>query len=95
MKEETMTKDEFVAKVAAKTGASKAQVNENLKATLDTITEALKKGDKISFVGFGTFSTSKRAARMGRNPRTGKELPIPATRVAKFKAGKNLKDAVK
>ena len=90
-----MTKDEFVAKVAAKTGASKAQVNENLKATLDTITEALKKGDKISFVGFGTFSTSKRAKRIGRNPRTGEKITIPATKVAKFKAGKNLKDAVK
>ncbi|HHS51115.1 MAG TPA: HU family DNA-binding protein [candidate division Zixibacteria bacterium] len=90
-----MTKDEFVAKVADQTGMSKAQVNKALKATLGTITDALKKGDKISFVGFGTFSTSKRAKRIGRNPKTGEKMNIPATTVAKFKPGKNLKDSVK
>ncbi|MCK5832301.1 HU family DNA-binding protein [bacterium] len=90
-----MTKDEFVAKVAGQTEMSKAQINKTLKATLDTITETLKKGDKISFVGFGTFSISKRAKRTGRNPLTGAKLTIPATKVAKFKAGKNLKNAVK
>ena len=90
-----MTKDEFVAKVASKTGQSKAQVNKTVKATLDTITQTLKKGDKITFVGFGTFSTSKRAKRQGRNPRTGKPITIPATKVAKFKPGKSLRDAVR
>ena len=90
-----MTKDQFVAKVASKTGQSKAQVNKTVKATLDTITQTLKKGDKITFVGFGTFSTSKRAKRQGRNPRTGKPITIPATKVAKFKPGKSLRDAVK
>jgi len=90
-----VTKDEFVAKVASKTGQSKAQVNKTVKATLDTITQTLKKGDKITFVGFGTFSTSKRAKRQGRNPRTGKPITIPATKVAKFKPGKSLRDAVR
>jgi DNA-binding protein HU-beta len=90
-----MTKDEFVAKVSKNTGMSKAQSNKALKATLETITDALKKGDKISFVGFGTFSTSKRAKRIGRNPKTLEKITIPATTVAKFKAGKNLKEAVK
>lgn len=90
-----MTKDEFVAKVASKTGQSKASVNKTLKVTLDTISQTLKKGGKITFVGFGTFSTSKRAKRQGRNPRTGKPITIPATRVAKFKAGKGLRDSVK
>ncbi|RKZ30563.1 HU family DNA-binding protein [bacterium] len=90
-----MTKDEFVAKVASQTGQSKAQVNKTLKATLDTITKTLKKGDKITFVGFGTFTTSKRSKRTGRNPQTGKPITIPATRVAKFKPGKNLKNQVK
>ncbi len=90
-----MTKDEFVAKVAGQTGMSKTQVNKTLKATLETITETLKKGDKISFVGFGTFSTSKRAKRIGRNPLSGEKINIPATKVAKFKAGKNLKTSIK
>ena len=90
-----MTKSEFVSKVAEDTGYSKAQVDKTIKTTLEHIKKTLKKGDKISFVGFGTFSTSKRAARTGRNPQTGEKIKIPATRVAKFKAGKNLKEAVK
>jgi len=90
-----MTKDEFVSKVAKETDNSKAEVNRVLKATFDHITKALKKGDKISFVGFGTFTISKRAKRPGRNPRTGDKITIPATTVPKFRAGKNLREAVK
>ena len=65
-----------------------------MKAFIDGVTGALKKGDKVSLVGFGTFDTSKRAARKGRNPQTGAEIQIKASTVAKFKAGKSLKDAV-
>jgi len=90
-----MTKDEFITKVANETGQSKAQVNRTVKATLDTITETLKKGDKITFVGFGTFMTSKRAARMGRNPQTGDKMKIKASKVAKFRPGKVLRESVR
>ncbi len=90
-----MTKDEFVAKVAKKVDMPKVKVGEVVNATIDTITESLKKGDKVSFVGFGTFVVAKRAAKMGRNPKTGKPLQIPAAKVPKFRPGKNLKEAVK
>lgn len=90
-----MTKDEFITKVANETGQSKAQVNKTVKAALSTITNTLKKGDKITFVGFGTFTTTKRAARMGRNPQTGEKMKIKASKVAKFKPGKNLREAVR
>jgi DNA-binding protein HU-beta len=90
-----MTKDELVAKVANKVDMPKVNVNKILKATLDSITEALKKDDKVSFVGFGTFMVAKRAAKMGRNPKTGAPLKIPAAKVPKFRPGKALKEAVK
>jgi len=89
-----MTKDELVARVANAAGMPKTHVNKVIKATLDEITKCLKKGDKVSFVGFGTFKTAKRAARTGRNPQTGAKIKIPATVVPKFSAGKSLKQAV-
>jgi len=90
-----MTKDELVAKVAGATSMPKTQVNKMLKATLSEISKALATGEKISFVGFGTFDAVERKARVGRNPKTGEELKIPATIVPKFKAGKNLREMVR
>lgn len=89
-----MTRSEFVASVAEKTNMTKKDVDAVVKAYHDTVTETLKAGDKISFVGFGTYETSERAARTGRNPQTGEEMTIAASKVAKFKAGKALKDAI-
>jgi DNA-binding protein HU-beta len=89
-----MTKDQLVEAVA-KVCDSKRQANEAVNAVLDAITKALSKGDKVTLPGFGAFSVSKRAARMGVNPRTGAKIRIAATKVPKFKAGKALKDAVK
>ncbi len=90
-----MTKGEIVASIAKGTKLTKADSERALNAFIDTVKKALKKGDTISLVGFGTFSVTKRKARKGRNPQTGKELKIPAAKVPKFKAGKGLKDAVK
>lgn len=89
-----MTKVELVAKIAEDAGISKKAAEAALAATLDGITKALKKGDKVSLVGFGTFETRKREARVGHNPQTGAEIKIKATTVPAFKAGKSLKDAV-
>ena len=89
-----MTKEELVAKAAQDAGVAKAKAGKGLESVLTSITAALGKGDKVSLVGFGTFSVSKRAAREGRNPATGKAIKIPAASVPKFKAGKKLKDAV-
>jgi DNA-binding protein HU-beta len=89
-----MTKEELVAKAAKDAGITKTQASSALKSILSSIERALKKGDKVSLVGFGTFSVTKRAARNGRNPATGKPIKIPAAKVPKFKAGKKLKDAV-
>ena len=89
-----MTKEELVAKAAQDAGVAKAKAGKVLESVLSSITAALGKGDKVSLVGFGTFSVSKRAAREGRNPATGKAIKIPAASVPKFKAGKKLKDAV-
>ena len=89
-----MTKEELVAKAAQDTGISKIQASKVLKSILDGIEDALANGDKVSLVGFGTFSVAKRAARSGRNPATGKPIHIPAANVPKFKAGKKLRDAV-
>ena len=80
--------------VADSTSISKADVNRVLDGVFDTITSKLKGGGQVTFVGFGTFSTSDRAARQGRNPQTGATIQIPAQTVAKFKAGKALKEAV-
>jgi DNA-binding protein HU-beta len=94
IKEGEMTKSELVDRIAAKAGITKAAAEKALNAFTSSVTDALKKGDKISLVGFGTFSTSKRAARTGRNPQTGTEIKIKASTAPKFKAGKSLKDAV-
>ena len=90
-----MTKQDFVDAVADRAGMSKRDAGEAVDAMLDTITNALKKGDSITFTGFGKFSTSARAARQGVNPRTGERVQIAATTVPKFTAGSALKSAVK
>ncbi len=89
-----MNKSELVDAVASSADISKASASRALDAMVDTITETLRKGDQVSLVGFGTFSVKDRAARMGRNPQTGKAIQISASRVPGFKAGKGLKDAV-
>ncbi len=89
-----MTKTELVNSIAEKAGLSKSDSEKALKAFVDTVTDALKQGDKIAMVGFGTFSVGARAARVGKNPQTGAAINIPAATVPKFKAGKALKDAV-
>lgn len=89
-----MNKAELVAAMADKTGLSKKDAEKALKAFTDVIAEELKKGEKIQLVGFGTFEVSERAARTGRNPQTGKEMNIPASKAPKFKAGKALKDMI-
>jgi DNA-binding protein HU-beta len=85
-----MNKAELVAKIADDAGITKTQANATLDSFVDAVTKTLKKGDKVTLVGFGTFSVSKRAARNGRNPQTGAVIKIKAKKVAKFKAGKEL-----
>lgn len=89
-----MKKVELVETVATATGLTKADTTRVIDATLDAIKDALVKGDKVPLVGFGTFATSERAAREGRNPRTGETVTIPARIAVTFKAGSALKDAV-
>ncbi len=89
-----MTKVELIAKVAADAQITKKDAEKAVSAMLEGITNALKAGDKVSLVGFGTFETRKREARTGRNPQTKQEIQIPACTVPAFKAGKGLKDAV-
>lgn len=89
-----MTKDELVEKVAEDVGISKKDAAEAVKSVTCRITEALSSGDSVALVGFGTFSVTDRAARTGRNPRTGEALEIAASKAVKFKVGKSLKDAV-
>ena len=89
-----MTKTELVDRIAAKAGIPKATAEKALSAFTSSVSDALKKGGKVTVVGFGTFSTTKRAARKGRNPQTGKEIKIKASTAPKFKAGKSLKDSV-
>ncbi len=90
-----MTKDELVEKISSGAGLSKADASRVLNATLDAVKSALKKGQKVTLVGFGNFYVSKRKARKGRNPRTGETIMIKAAKVPKFSAGKGLKDAVR
>jgi len=90
-----MTKAELIASIGKEAKISKASAEKALNAFSNTVTKVLKKGDKLTLTGFGTFSVAKRRARIGRNPQTGKEIKIAATRVAKFKAGNLLKRAVK
>ncbi|HHD75739.1 MAG TPA: HU family DNA-binding protein [Campylobacterales bacterium] len=89
-----MKKAEFIDAVAEKSGLSKKDANEALNAILETITEALKEGQTVSFIGFGSFSTVEREAREARVPLTGKTVKIPARKAVKFKVGKSLKDTV-
>lgn len=89
-----MNKTELVAAVAERAEISKKDSEKALKAFVDVVTEQLKADDKVQLVGFGTFEVSKRAAREGRNPQTGKTMKIEACKAPKFKAGKALKDAV-
>ncbi len=90
-----MNKTEYVDAVAEAAGITKAEAAKVVAASLEVITNALKKGNSVQLTGFGTFEVSKRAARTGRNPATGKEIKIAASKAPKFKAGKALKDAVK
>lgn len=89
-----MNKTELVAAVAEKAELSKKDAEAAVKAFTDTIADALKDGDKVQIVGFGTFEVSERAAREGRNPHTGEAMKIAASKAPRFKAGKALKDAV-
>ncbi len=89
-----MNKAELVNAIANKAGIQKKDAEAALKAFTDIVAEELKKGEKIQLVGFGTFEVSERAARTGRNPQTGKEMQIEASKSPKFKAGKALKDMV-
>ena len=90
-----MTKAELIEKVAKEAKITKAAANKSIDAIIDGVSKALKKGERVSLVGFGTFSVSKRKARTGRNPQTGKPIKIAARKVAKFKAGSALRKAVK
>lgn len=89
-----MTKAELIDRVAQKAKVSKADANRVLNGFLDSVSDALNKGDSVTLVGFGTFSVGTRAARKGRNPQTGRPINIPSAKVPKFKAGKNLKDTI-
>lgn len=89
-----MNKTELVASVAEKAGMTKKDAEKAVSAVLDSVQEALANNDKVQLIGFGTFETRERAARTGRNPQTGKEIKIEASKSPVFKAGKALKDAI-
>jgi nucleoid DNA-binding protein len=89
-----MNKTELIDAIAKEAGLTKAQASKALSTLTDTITKALKKDDNVTLIGFGTFKVSKRAARTGRNPQTGKEIKIAARKAPGFTAGKALKEAV-
>ncbi|MGB3342206.1 MAG: HU family DNA-binding protein [bacterium] len=90
-----MTKAELIEKIAGKAKISKKAANIALNTFVVSVTTALKKGDRVALVGFGTFSVTKRKARTARNPRTGEAIHVPARKAPKFKAGRDLKKAVK
>lgn len=90
-----MTKAELIDKIASGAGLSKADATKALDSTLNSVKASLKKGQKVTLVGFGTFSVVKRKARKGRNPRTGAVINIAAAKTPKFTSGKALKDAVR
>jgi DNA-binding protein HU-beta len=90
-----MNKQELIAKIVKDTGVTKATAGKMIDSTIDSIGKALKKGDTVPLVGFGTFKTSIRKARVARNPRTGEAIKIAKRRVPRFTAGKALKDLVK
>lgn len=89
-----MNKAELVGKIATGADISEAAANRALNAAINTIIKAVTKGDDVQLIGFGTFKSSKRAARVGRNPQTGAEIKIPASKTIKFGAGKAFKDAI-
>jgi DNA-binding protein HU-beta len=90
-----MTKAELIEKIAGRAKISKRAANIALNTFVESVTSALKRGDRVALVGFGTFSVAKRKARTARNPRTGETIQVPAKRAPKFKAGRELKKAVK
>ncbi|HSD33883.1 MAG TPA: HU family DNA-binding protein [Alphaproteobacteria bacterium] len=89
-----MNKNDLVGVVSTQTGMSRTDATRAVDGVFDAITDALKKGDEVRLVGFGTFTVARRAASEGRNPRTGEKIQIPASKQPKFKAGKGLKDAI-
>ena len=89
-----MNKSELIAKVAEETGLSKKDATKSVEAVFGAIAEALKNGEKVQLVGFGNFEVRERSARKGRNPQTGEEIEIPASKVPAFKPGKALKDGI-
>jgi len=89
-----MNKTELVDQIAASADITKKEAESALQAFMDAVTDTMKKDDKLTLIGFGTFSVSKRAAREGRNPQTGKTINIPAKNVVKFKVGKKLDEVV-
>jgi len=90
-----MKKAELIAKIADEAKIPRAAAERAINSFMKVVVEALRAGDKVSLPGFGTFMVAERAARKGRNPRTGEEIQIPAVKVPKFKIGKNLKEAVR
>jgi len=90
-----MNKQDIVTRIAKDTGITKTAATAAVDSLIDSITKSLKKGDSVSFVGFGTFKTANRKARIARNPQTGDAIKIPKRRVARFSVGKALKQAVK
>jgi DNA-binding protein HU-beta len=90
-----MNKAQLIDAIAANAGLTKADAKKALDAFVKATAQALKKGDRVALVGFGSFSVAKRSARTGRNPQTGKEIKIPAKKVVKFKSGSDLTDVVK
>jgi len=90
-----MTKAELVGKIASEGGLTKSQAEKAMAGFVSAVSGALSAGDKITLVGFGTFSVATRSKREGRNPRTGKKIKIPAKKVVKFKVGKTLSEKVK
>lgn len=89
-----MNRTDLVRKVASVAGLTKADAERAISATFDSISSSLKRGEEVRLIGFGTFTVAKREATTGRNPRTGEPLKIPATKLPKFRAGKQLKEAV-
>ncbi|WP_367673842.1 HU family DNA-binding protein [Buchnera aphidicola] len=95
MQESNMNKAQLINVVSEITKLSKKQIKKTLETALSSIVKSLKNGNSVQLVGFGTFKVNNRAARIGRNPQTGKEIQIPATKVPTFVSGKSLKEAVK
>jgi DNA-binding protein HU-beta len=89
-----MNKQELISLISGKTGLTKTDAKKGLDATVEAVSEALKAGDRISLVGFGSFSVSERGSRSGRNPKTGKEIMIPAKKIVKFRPGADLSDGL-